>query len=391
MTQNLLQGPAATANTLQGLRMNRNQESQLLEQQQREQEARMAQAQQMENINALKAEYGETGDPAIMRQLIMADPEMSAQIQKQFGAMDDNAKSQSMNQAGALKQMLESNPQEAMVYWESNLSQNPAFAGLADNFQAGDVEGAINEIGWGVTALGGQEAYDSMFGIADKTTFTKDLMSAGIQPGSEEFKAAVLEKYGKGQTIGYDVIEGRNPETGKSEYYQVSRVNPNEKIPLGIEVPMTAAQIKTEAAEAAASSKEKETLTNTLTTVQKILSSPGLSGFSGLDSFRRLIPGSESANVNAWIDQLQSQNFLSAVTQMKGMGALSENEGKKLSAAVAAISPTMSDDAIMKELQGIESNLMTGLERIESGNLLDPSQKETAPANTGTVNWSDLP
>lgn len=375
-----------TYGTMQGLQAQREQ-AQMMRQQQE------AQAMRDQQLNDLKAQYAETQDPAVLRQIIIQSPDVAAKIQSQFGVIDDQTKNDKLNKAATLKQMIETNPQEAAAFFQQNLADDPAFDRLADNFQTGDMTGALDDISFTVTAIGGQEAYDSLFGQKqDTTTFTKDLMAAGIQPGSEEFKSAVLEKYGKGQTIGYDVIEGRNPETGKAEYYQVSRVNPNEKIPLGIEVPMTSAQIKAEAAEAEAISKEKETLTNTLTTVQKILSSPGLSGFSGLDSFKRLIPGTEAANVDAWIEQLQSQNFLTAVTQMKGMGALSENEGKKLSASVMAINPKMSDDAIMKELQGVEASLMTGLERIESGNLLDPNQAETQPdTGTQTVSWSDLP
>jgi hypothetical protein len=399
MTQNLLQGAQQTAVGLQGLRQLRNQEQQQLQQQQRNDQQYTQQQDSMARINELKSQYGETGDPAVMRQLILEDPQFAQQINQQFGALDDDSKMQSMNEAATLKLMLEKNPDEAMNYWQQNLAQNQAFAGLADNFQAGDFEGAMNEIGFGVTALGGQDAYNKLFAqTQDATPFIKDLEAAGIKRGSEEFKQAVLEKYGKGQTIGYDVVEGMNPETGKNEYFQVSRVNPGEKIPLGVEVPVSAQQLKTEAANAAAQDKEKDTFESTLTTVQKILTSPGLSGFSGLDSFRRFIPGSEAANVGAWIDQLQSQNFLTAVTQMKGMGALSENEGKKLSASVAAIDSKMSDAAILRELQSIESDLLAGLERIESGNLLDVkeqkgvagiTQSEATQTKT-TVNWSDM-
>lgn len=390
MTQNLLQGAAQTANTLQGLRLNQNAEQQLMQQQQRQEQDRMAQAAAQGRINELKAQYGETGDPAVMRQLILEDPAFASQIQNQFGIVDEQSKTQAMNEAAALKQMLETNPDEAMAYWQNNLAQNQAFAGLADNFQAGDIEGALNEIGWGVTALGGKEAYNKLFAAAqDATPFIQELTAAGIKPGSEEFKAAVLERYGKGDTIGYDVVEGVNPDTGKNEYFQVSRVNPGERIPLGVEVPMTAQQLKAEAANAEAADKEMETLTNTLSTVQKILTAPGLSGFSGLDSFRRLIPGTEAANVAAWMDQLQSQNFLTAVTQMKGMGALSENEGKKLSSSVAAINPNMSDEAIKSELQSIEASLLSALERIETGNLLEVD-KSTADKGPNTINWSDL-
>lgn len=250
-----------------------------------------------------------------------------------------------------------------------------------------------------ISTLGGGQQSE------DRTSFTKDLMAAGMAPGSEEFKAAVLEKYGKGNTIGYDVVEAYNPETNQDEYYQISRVNPGEKIPLGMVVPKSSSQIKSEADDAAGIEGEASAMQQSLDTIGKILNSPGLSGFSGLDSFRKFIPGTEAANVAAWIDQLQSQNFLVAVKQMKGMGALSENEGRKIAGAVAALDSSMTDDAIKKELESIQSDLMVGLERIESGNLLGTDKpaptttpdkstfQPTTPATTAapkSIAWDDM-
>jgi len=241
-----------------------------------------------------------------------------------------------------------------------------------------------------ISTLGGGQQ------VEDKTNFTKDLLAAGLEAGSEEFKAAVLDKYGKGDTIGYDVVEAYNPETKQDEYYQISRVNPGEKIPLGMVVPKSSSQIKSEAADAAGVEGEVSAMQQSLDTIGKILNSPGLSGFSGLDSFRKFIPGTEAANVAAWIDQLQSQNFLVAVKQMKGMGALSENEGRKIAGAVAALDSSMTDDAIKKELESIQSDLMVGLERIESGNLLGadkpaPTTTPTKPAFQPTTTTAPAP
>lgn len=371
----------STYGNLQGL-IGQAQDRKLAEQQREQQQAAQG------SLNALKQQYAQTKDPETLRQIILNDPESAAKIQQQFGAIDDLSRTDKLNKAAALKQMIERNPQEAATFFQSELANDPAFDRLTDNFQTGDMTGALDDISFTVTALGGQEAYDNLFGgVQGNTDFIRDLMAGGIDPKSEEGKAIILEKYGKGQTIGYDVIESLNPETGRNEFYQVSRVNPGEKIPLGLEVPMTASEIEADKAAAESLESEKNTLQNTLSTVQKILKSPGLSGFSGLDSFKKLIPGTEAANVNAWVEQLQSQNFLTAVEQMKGMGALSENEGKKLAGSVAAIDSSMSDDALLSELQGIEADLLKGLERIESNTLLDVGATQT---QGNTVNWSDL-
>lgn len=229
----------------------------------------------------------------------------------------------------------------------------------------------------------------------DQTAFMQEMIAAGITPGSEEYKATVLERYGKGKTIGFDIKEGVNPNSGQVEYFQASRTDPGAIEWLGIQVPPSPGQIQAEIDDAAAAETEADAIQQSLNTVGKLLNSPGLSGFSGLDQFRSWIPGSEAANVRAWVDQLQSQNFLTAVQQMKGMGALSENEGRKLSAAVAALSPSMTDEAFKNELLEIQRNLNAAQRRIEENTLLkgrpEADQEPTMGADQPkTVNWSDL-
>ena len=218
----------STYGNLQGL-IGQAQDRKLAEQQREQQQAAQG------SLNALKQQYAQTKDPETLRQIILNDPESAAKIQQQFGAIDDLSRTDKLNKAAALKQMIERNPQEAATFFQSELANDPAFDRLTDNFQTGDMTGALDDISFTVTALGGQEAYDNLFGgVQGNTDFIRDLMAGGIDPKSEEGKAIILEKYGKGQTIGYDVIESLNPETGRNEFYQVSRVNPGEKIPLGV-------------------------------------------------------------------------------------------------------------------------------------------------------------
>ena len=92
---------------------------------------------------------------------------------------------------------------------------------------------------------------------------------------------------------------------------------------------------------------------STLETIDRVRNHEGLDSATGAQSLFPTFPGSEAANFEAQIETLQSQQFLSAVNQMKGMGALSENEGKKLASSVGALSLSMSDKAMRKELDRI--------------------------------------
>ena len=170
MTQNAFGSMLNTANQLQGLSASKT----LQAGQQQAQDAFTAQqaaAQQAaeqkaisdQEIQGLASQYSETNDPAILRQLILRSPEFAKSISDQMGAIDEASKGQLLNDTSAFAQMLQTNPDGAIAYWQENLSQNPTFAGLADNFAAGDVEGALNEVGFGLTALGGMEAYTAVF------------------------------------------------------------------------------------------------------------------------------------------------------------------------------------------------------------------------------------
>lgn len=357
--------------------------------QQRQQEQRRLEAQQA------MAEAFQQGDPMAIRQAVIKYPEIAETATQMFGFT--NQQTEQVARETYRRALSEPDPARRAAILEGGIETVRQFGGNP-RMMTGDLEmlqtnpeAFDRSARAGYAALASDQEFEAMFGgqAQDPTAFMQEMAAAGVLPGSQEYKDAVLERYGKGQTIGFDVVEAINPDSGKREYYQVSRTDPGNRIPLGLEVPqdprVQAQLAETARAETQAAQQEQKTIEGTLSTINKIITSPGLSGFSGLDSFRRLIPGTEAANVAAYIEQLQSQNFLTAVDQMKGMGALSENEGKKLSASVAALSPSMTDEAIKAELDSIQTQLASALERLNSGALAEPRAQQQE-----TVNWSDL-
>ncbi|MEB6655019.1 DNA transfer protein [Klebsiella aerogenes] len=90
------------------------------------------------------------------------------------------------------------------------------------------------------------------------------------------------------------------------------------------------------------------TLTTSMGTLNDILSSPSLKSITGLRGAIPNIPGSAAADVQARLDTFKSQAFLSAIAAMKGMGALSDAEGKKLDAAVGSLQNSQSEEAFRR-------------------------------------------
>lgn len=364
------------------------------QQRQEEQRRQEAEAYKQEAKQAMATAF-QSGDPMAIRQAVIQYPEIAETATQMFGFT--NEQTEQVARETYRRALSETDPARRAAIMEGGIETVRQFGGNPRNM-ASDLEmlrtnpeAFDRSARAGYAALASDQEFEAMFGgqAQDPTAFMQEMAAAGVLPGSQEYKDAVLERYGKGQTIGFDVVEAINPDSGKREYYQVSRTDPGNRIPLGLEVPqdprVQAQLAETARAETQAAQQEQKTIAGTLSTINKIITSPGLSGFSGLDSFRRLIPGTEAANVAAYIEQLQSQNFLTAVDQMKGMGALSENEGKKLSASVAALSPSMTDEAIKAELDSIQTQLASALERLNSGALAEPRAQQQE-----TVNWSDL-
>lgn len=108
-----------------------------------------------------------------------------------------------------------------------------------------------------------------------------------------------------------------------------------------------------------------DTFDTALNSLKTITSSPGLSKAVGFNSAFPTIPGSDAANFEAQLDTFKAQTFLPMVQSLKGMGALSDAEGKKLSDAVGALSPKMSEEAFRKSAGTIEKTLQNKLQNVK--------------------------
>lgn len=124
-----------------------------------------------------------------------------------------------------------------------------------------------------------------------------------------------------------------------------------------------------------------------LGTLDRLKKHPGLGNSVGLKSKLPTLPGGDSANFQAELNTFQSQAFIPMVSQLKGMGALSDAEGKKLTAAVGALDPSMGEDAFRASLDRIIKDMEDAQKRVvgkpaaTSG--LRPKQASSKTINIG--------
>lgn len=105
-----------------------------------------------------------------------------------------------------------------------------------------------------------------------------------------------------------------------------------------------------------------------LGTLDRLSKHPGLSRSVGLVGALPTVPGSDSANFQAELNTFQSQAFLPMVAQLKGMGALSDAEGKKLTAAVGALDPKMGEKAFRDSVKRITDDMDAARKRMVGSN-----------------------
>jgi len=83
----------------------------------------------------------------------------------------------------------------------------------------------------------------------------------------------------------------------------------------------------------------------------ELYADPARTTGTGFSSILNNIPGTGARDFQAKLNTFKAQTFIPMVSALKGMGALSDAEGKKLSESVGALDPAMSEDAFAKSLQ----------------------------------------
>jgi len=104
---------------------------------------------------------------------------------------------------------------------------------------------------------------------------------------------------------------------------------------------------------------------SSLDTLSRLASHPGKSsavGFGGTTS--SMIPGTNAAGFAAQLETFKAQTFLPQVQSLKGMGALSDAEGKRLTAAVGALDQKMKPAEFDAQLRIIENDLRKARARV---------------------------
>lgn len=142
---------------------------------------------------------------------------------------------------------------------------------------------------------------------------------------------AVLGPDGKPQYVARNDAIGKQPYSAKQEAQDALKVQQAEQAKLSAQQVLDQAGL--------------------------LMNHPGRKAGTGGSYWMSNIPATDAKDFKANLDTFKAQTFIPMVSALKGMGALSDAEGKKLSESVGALDPSMSEKAFADSLRQVTKTL----------------------------------
>ncbi|EHT7868033.1 phage DNA ejection protein [Escherichia coli] len=360
------------------------------------------QAQRQKEFQQAYANAYASGDRGALRQLATQYPDQIESVRKGMGFIDEEQRN-SIGTLAAGARLASSSP-EAMQSWLQNNAKELTRVGVDPNNVAQMYEQNPSGFGefvdhLGMAALGPIDYFnvqDKMAGREiDRGRLAETIRS---NHAGEALTARGQDIQIRGQNISaQNAALSREIQRAELQEKALDRQIARESNQLKLEeLKQKQADVRQKADIAradrqAAAQGAVDTFSTALDSLNEIEQSPGLSKAVGIRSAFPTVPGSDAANFEARLDTFKAQTFLPMVQSLKGMGALSDAEGKKLSDAVGALSPKMSEKAFRDSIGKIRNQLESKLSTVKKQfDYQEPVQNTPAQQSPAGSNFSSL-
>ncbi|EFH1588629.1 acyltransferase [Escherichia coli] len=360
------------------------------------------QAQRQKEFQQAYANAYASGDRGALRQLATQYPDQIESVRKGMGFIDEDQRN-SIGTLAAGARLASSSP-EAMQSWLQNNAKELTRVGVDPNSVAQMYQQNPSGFGefvdhLGMAALGPIDYFnvqDKMAGREiDRGRLAETIRS---NQAGEALTARGQDIQMRGQNISaQNAALSREIQRAELQEKALDRQIARESNQLKLEeLKQKQADVRQKADIAradrqAAAQGAVDTFSTALDSLNEIEQSPGLSKAVGIRSAFPTVPGSDAANFEARLDTFKAQTFLPMVQSLKGMGALSDAEGKKLSDAVGALSPKMSEKAFRDSIGKIRNQLESKLSTVKKQfDYQEPVQNTPAQQPTTGSNFSSL-
>ncbi|HGT9163373.1 TPA: phage DNA ejection protein [Escherichia coli] len=360
------------------------------------------QAQRQKEFQQAYANAYASGDRGALRQLATQYPDQIESVRKGMGFIDEEQRN-SIGTLAAGARLASSSP-EAMQSWLQNNAKELTRVGVDPNSVAQMYQQNPSGFGefvdhLGMAALGPIDYFnvqDKMAGREiDRGKLAETIRS---NQAGEALTARGQDIQIRGQNISaQNAALSREIQRAELQEKALDRQIARESNQLKLEeLKQKQADVRQKADIAradrqAAAQGAVDTFSTALDSLNEIEQSPGLSKAVGIRSAFPTVPGSDAANFEARLDTFKAQTFLPMVQSLKGMGALSDAEGKKLSDAVGALSPKMSEKAFRDSIGKIRNQLESKLSTVKKQfDYQEPVQNTPGQQSTTGSNFSSL-
>ncbi|EEC4465526.1 acyltransferase [Salmonella enterica subsp. enterica serovar Typhimurium] len=360
------------------------------------------QAQRQKEFQQAYANAYASGDRGALRQLATQYPDQIESVRKGMGFIDEDQRN-SIGTLAAGARLASSSP-EAMQSWLQNNAKELTRVGVDPNNVVQMYQQNPSGFGefvdhLGMAALGPID----YFNVQDKMAGREIDRGRLAETIRSNQAGEALQQRGQDITVRGQNISAQNAALSR----EIQRAELQDKV-LERQIARETNQIKLDElkqkqadvrqkAEIAKADRQAsaqgavDTFSTALDSLNEIEQSPGLSKAVGIRSAFPTVPGSDAANFEARLDTFKAQTFLPMVQSLKGMGALSDAEGKKLSDAVGALSPKMSEKAFRDSIGKIRNQLESKLSTVKKQfDYQEPVQNAPVQQSPAGSNFSSL-
>ncbi|ELY7744186.1 phage DNA ejection protein [Salmonella enterica] len=360
------------------------------------------QAQRQKEFQQAYANAYASGDRGALRQLATQYPDQIESVRKGMGFIDEDQRN-SIGTLAAGARLASSSP-EAMQSWLQNNAKELTRVGVDPNNVVQMYQQNPSGFGefvdhLGMAALGPID----YFNVQDKMAGREIDRGRLAETIRSNQAGEALQQRGQDITVRGQNISAQNAALSR----EIQRAELQDKV-LDRQIARETNQIKLDElkqkqadvrqkAEIAKADRQAsaqgavDTFSTALDSLNEIEQSPGLSKAVGIRSAFPTVPGSDAANFEARLDTFKAQTFLPMVQSLKGMGVLSDAEGKKLSDAVGALSPKMSEKAFRDSIGKIRNQLESKLSTVKKQfDYQEPVQNAPVQQSPAGSNFSSL-
>lgn len=365
---NLSAGLSGLSGTLSNIRQDRVQAAEI----KRRDDAEAAQRQRQQEASQAAQQAYQSGDPDMMAKVSLQYPEIAQNLHQVVGLNDERKVKEA---AGFARDLLMASPDQREAVFQKRIQslqdqgRDPTHTAQAYQRYLQDPNGAMQgiELDW---AAGDPKGY-SVIADKEKARAKAALDREKMDREDSRFDRAEAGKNSRAAMSAADRALTRQIAALTAQ--QGATMNDLKRQELGLKIEEKQAKLdqnKIDTQKAADSAVAN--IDSSISAADKLLTHPGFSSAVGLSSVLPTRPGSDSADFEAELESFNAKTFLTNVSQMKGLGALTEAEGAKLTSAAGAIKKGMSEKALRNNLQTMKEGMEKAKERMAKRGITSP-------------------